>query len=251
MSARLQVDHVSLSLPVFNFDGYSLKKQLVRLGTGGRLQREARHLVVQALSDVSLDFRQGDRVGLVGHNGAGKTTLLRVLAGVYRPSTGRVTVEGRLVPLISAGIGISSEATGYENIVLSGLYLGLSKREIEARVDEIAAFTELGDYLAMPTHSYSAGMLTRLTFAAVTSVDPDILLMDEVIGAGDASFQEKALNRFDALIGRTKILVLASHSESWIRRACTSAVLMGEGRILDVGPTDRILADYRRLMGGT
>lgn len=248
MSARLHLENVSLSLPVFSFDSYSLKKRLVRLGTGGRLQREAGHLVVQALTDVSLDLREGDRVGLVGHNGAGKTTLLRVMAGVYRPSVGRVTTEGRLVPLINAGIGISPEATGYENIVLAGLYLGLSRREIEARVDDIAAFSDLGDYLAMPTHSYSAGMLTRLTFAAVTAIDPDVLLMDEVIGAGDASFQEKALARFNALIGRTKLLVLASHSESWIRRACTSAILMSEGRVLDMGPTDKILADYRRLL---
>ncbi len=251
MTARMTLENVTLSLPVFSFDSYSLKKKLVRLGTGGRLQREAGHLVVQALRNVSLDLKEGDRVGLVGHNGAGKTTLLRVMAGVYEPSAGRVIAEGRLVSLINAGIGISPEATGYENIVLCGLYLGLSRNEIEAKVPEIAAFSELGDYLAMPTHTYSAGMLTRLTFAAVTAVDPDVLLMDEVIGAGDASFQEKALTRFNALIGRAKVLVLASHSEEWIRRACTSAVLMSEGQIVDVGSTDKILADYRRMLEGS
>jgi ABC-type polysaccharide/polyol phosphate transport system ATPase subunit len=248
--AHVKLENVSLGLPIFNFDSYSLKKRLIRIGTGGRLQREAGHVVVQALNGVDLELRDGDRVAFIGHNGAGKTTLLRVMAGVYAPSGGRVEVEGRVVPLISPGIGISSEATGYENITMCGLYLGLTLEELRAKTPEIAEFSELGEYLAMPTHTYSAGMLTRLSFATVTAVDPDILLLDEVIGAGDAAFQEKALKRFNDLLSRAKIMVLASHSEDWVRRACNKAVLLAHGRIVRIGPVEEVLAEYSHASEG-
>jgi len=244
--AYLKLENVSLGLPIFSFDSYSLKKRLIRIGTGGRLQREAHHVVVQALRGVDLELRDGDRLALIGHNGAGKTTLLRVMAGVYAPSGGSVEVEGRVVPLINPGIGISSEATGYENITMCGLYLGMKLKEVRAMTREIAEFSELGEYLAMPTHTYSAGMLTRLSFATVTAVDPDILLLDEVIGAGDAAFQEKALKRFNDLLARAKIMVLASHSEDWVRRACNRAALLAQGRLVRVGSVDEILDEYVR-----
>ena len=242
--AHLKLQNVSLGLPIFNFDSYSLKKHLIRIGTGGRLQREAHHLVVQALAGVDLELRDGDRVALIGHNGAGKTTLLRVMAGVYAPSGGCVEVDGKVVPLINPGIGISPEATGYENITMCGLYLGLTLKDLKAKTQEIAQFSELGEYLSMPTHTYSTGMLTRLSFATVTAVDPDILLLDEVIGAGDAAFQEKALQRFNDMLSRAKIMVLASHSEDWVRRACNKAVLLAQGRIVRIGPVEEVLAEY-------
>ena len=245
--AHLKLDNVSLRLPIFSYDSYSLKKRLVRIGSGGRLQQEAGHMVVPALTQINLELNDGDRVALIGHNGAGKTTLLRVMAGVYTPSEGKVDVDGKVVPLITPGIGISTEATGYENITMCGLYLGFTLKELKTKTQEIAEFSELGEYLAMPTHTYSAGMLTRLSFATVTAVEPDILLLDEVIGAGDASFQEKALKRFNELLSRAKIMVLASHSEDWVRRACNKAILMSQGRMVRFGAVDDVLAEYSRI----
>jgi ABC-2 type transport system ATP-binding protein/lipopolysaccharide transport system ATP-binding protein len=201
--------------------------------------------VVQALEDVTLHFQHGDRVGLVGHNGAGKTTLLRVLAGIYEPGSGTVRVEGHVAPLFDISLGMDTESNGYENIVLRGLFLGMSRAEIKVRMDEIAEFTELGSFLELPIRTYSAGMRMRLAFAVSTAIQPDILLLDEGIGAGDAAFLEKANRRLQAFTDKAAIIVLASHSEHLVSQLCRTSVLLEHGRVVDVGKTDEILVLYR------
>lgn len=245
--ASISLDNVSVSFPVYSTSGRSLKTQLLAATTGGRIYSDSASrgiTVVDALQEVSLDLHDGDRVGLVGHNGAGKTTLLRVLAGIYEPNCGSVTVEGKAVPLLSINLGMDPESTGYENIVLRGLFLGLSKEQIGAQTQEIAEFTELGDFLNLPIRTYSDGMRMRLAFAISTSVPPDILLLDEGIGAGDASFLHKAALRLKRFTEKVSIIVLSSHSEDMIRKMCSKTVLMKHGRVVAYGETDEILRQY-------
>ena len=231
--ALVELNDVSLQLPVYDMPARSLKKQVARSLVGGALSSSAGHItVVRALDHLSLTLTAGDRVGLVGHNGAGKSSLLRVIAGIYEPTSGMVSVKGRVTPLLDISLGMDLEASGYENIVLRGLYLGRGRREIAAHVDEIAAFTELGAFLDMPARTYSAGMLSRLLFAVSTHFDSDVLLIDEGIVAGDASFQTKAADRLRNFIGRVGILVIASHSDAFLDLYCDRRLTMEKGRLL-------------------
>ena len=182
----------------------------------------------------------------MGHNGAGKSTLLRVLAGVYTPNSGTVRVDGKVSPLLNAAPGLDPEDSGYENIKTCGMFLGMSADELDRKLPEIAEFSELGEYLDLPIRTYSTGMVTRLCFAIATAIDPDILLLDEGIAAGDARFASRAESRMRALIERTRILVLASHSETLIRALCNRGVLLEKGRVVELGPIDRVFDEYRR-----
>lgn len=228
------VDRIVIEYPIYSGNAMSLRNRLVEIGTGGKLARTAHNvLTVRALDEVSFKVDVGDRIGLVGHNGSGKSTLLRTLAGIYHPSSGAVVVEGGIVTIFQLGAGLDRELSGYENIVRMSMILGATRREAEALIPEIEDFTELGDFLSIPVHTYSAGMLTRLTFAIATARQPDILLIDEVIGAGDAGFQEKARARLEALIGRAKILVLASHSQDMIELFCNRQLRFEHGRLVE------------------
>jgi len=223
---------VSVDFPIYGAESRSLKKRLLNRRIGSHVSYGARHLVtIHALRDVSLEIRHGERVGLVGANGAGKSTLLRAIAGVFEPTRGRVHVEGRVTALFSLNLGIEADATGMENIVLRGLAAGLTRREIDRQAEEIAEFTELGDYLDFPLFTYSDGMKARLAFAISTAAKPEILLMDEWIGAGDAAFIEKARARLDAMVGDAGILVLASHNRTLLRRVCNRVVTLDRGRV--------------------
>lgn len=243
--AAITCENVSVDYPLYGGGSRSLKKTLMRMGSGGRISRDAGDRVcVQALRDVSLHIDHGERVGIIGSNGAGKTTLLRVLAGIYEPTRGVVRHEGHISPLFDTTLGMDTEATGYENIVLGGLFLGLSPREIRGRTDEIAEFTELGDYLSVPVRTYSTGMMLRLAFAVSTCIDPDILLMDEWIGVGDAHFLEKAERRMERLVDHSRILVIASHSDALIKRLCNKVVLLDHGEVKAIGLVAEILDQY-------
>lgn len=242
----IELEGVGVSFPIYGGSARSLKNRLVSGATGGRIGSDRRaRTCVEALGGITLSVRHGERVALVGHNGAGKTTLLRVLAGIYPPLAGRIRIEGRIAPIFDIGLGMDPDATGYDNIRIRGLYLGLSRRDIEARIGEIAAFTELGSFLDMPMRTYSAGMQTRLAFAVSTSVDPEILLLDEGIGAGDASFMERANARLRSFVERSGILVLASHDDGLIARLCRRAVRLEHGRIVDDGPLDEVMDRFR------
>lgn len=243
--AQIQVNGVSVRFPIYEADTRSFKTRLMHMTTGGRIGHTGKRIFIDALDNVTLEFEHGDRVGLIGHNGAGKTTLLRVLAGIYEPTFGTVDVEGHVAPLFNVGLGIDPEATGFENIYLRGAFLGFSREQIRERMDEIAEFTELGDYLAMPVRTYSAGMQVRLAFAVSTSIDPEILLMDEWIGAGDASFFAKAERRINDVVGKAHILVIASHGQELIERTCTKGVLMHAGQVKAVGAIADVLREYQ------
>jgi ABC-type polysaccharide/polyol phosphate transport system ATPase subunit len=242
--SSIKLDRVAVSFPIYGGSARSLKNRLVSGATGGRIGSDRRaRTTIDALRDISLSIEHGERVALVGHNGAGKTTLLRVLAGIYPPQQGRMEVHGRIAPLFDIGLGIDPDATGYDNIKLRGLYLGLTRKQVAQRIDEIADFTELGAFLDMPMRTYSMGMQTRLAFAVSTSVDPEVLLLDEGIGAGDAAFMEKADKRLRAFVNRAGILVLASHSVGLLTQLCTRAIRLSHGEIVADGPIDQVVTE--------
>ncbi|TDI66413.1 MAG: ABC transporter ATP-binding protein [Alphaproteobacteria bacterium] len=243
--ASIHLDRVSASFPIYSTRARSIRTRVMAATTGGRIRRDKRHsVVVRALDNVTLNIEHGDRVGLVGKNGAGKSTLLRVMAGVYEPSSGTVERSGRVAPLFSDKLGMDGENTGYENIIMRGLFLGFTREEMQDKIPEIAEFTELGDFLNMPTHTYSTGMLMRLAFAVSTCIEPEILLMDEGIGAGDAAFMKKADQRLENLVESSGVLVLASHSEALLRRMCSKAVFLDRGQVVHQGSLEDVLERY-------
>ena len=232
---------VTVSFPIYDTRSRSLKRRAMSVVTGGRVRSDptgristdASHRVsIRALDRIDLAIEHGTRIGLVGRNGAGKSTLLRVLAGIYVPESGRVEVVGKSASLFGGSLGIDPELSGRENIELRGLYLGLSKEEIAKRMDDVIAFTELGPFIEMPFRAYSAGMRARLDFAISTAIQAEILLLDEGLGAGDASFIEKANERLSKLAEAAGIVVVATHSEELLRKTCTTAALMEAGHIL-------------------
>lgn len=198
--------------------------------TGGAIEGEGRNRMVHALKGVSFEFKAGDRVGLIGSNGAGKTSLLKVLYGLYEPTSGDLLVNGRVDALFNINLGFRREATGRRNIELRGMINGLRREEIDARLDEIIAFSDLGEFIDMPLKSYSAGMAARLAFSVAVALDPEILLMDEWIGAGDSDFQEKARARMQEITEKAGIVVLASHNQNLINKVC-NRVLRLEGGV--------------------
>ena len=199
---------------------------------------------VTALRDVNLKLERGERLGIIGANGAGKTTLLKTISGIYPPTAGRVRVDGDLACLFELATGFEMEADGWENIRTRGLLLGLTRSEIRARTAEIAEFSGLGAALDRPLKTYSSGMFVRLAFAVSTAISPDVLLLDEIIGAGDMQFQERARKRLDQIIERASILILVSHEMNAIRRLCRRAIWLEEGRIRADGQVDDVIAGY-------
>jgi len=246
--AMLSLEKVSVSFPIYHGGSRSLKKRILFSSTGGQVASDANdRIIVDALRDVSLEFGVGDRVALIGSNGAGKTTLLRVMAGIYEPVKGVVRARGRISPMFDIALGIDGEISGYDNIRMRGLILGLSPEEIEERMADIVEFTGLGDYLDIPVRTYSSGMMTRLTFAVATCFAPEVLLMDEWIMAGDASFLALAKKRIESFVENASILVLASHNDEILERWCNKAVLMNKGQVLFHGGVKDTLAAYGEL----
>ena len=245
MAASVSLRNVHLDLPIYDISAQSLKKRVMRMGRRNSIAEDNTGvIIVKAINDLSLQLRSGDRLGLIGHNGAGKSTLLRVMAGIYPPSGGELQVHGRSVPLLDIALGMDELSTGRQNIRLRGLLLGMSSPEIKRKTDEIAEFTELGDYLDLPLRTYSNGMRLRLAFAISTAVDADILLLDEVLGVGDAAFQEKAEARLQELHDRAEIVVLAIHSDETIRRSCNKVLWMDSGKARMIGPVEEVLHAY-------
>lgn len=248
--ATVEARDVSVRYPVLNSSARSLKHQFLSRTTGGLISSKSSSIVeVQALDGVTFTLAAGDRVGLLGHNGSGKSTLLRVIAGIYHPTVGTLTSTGRIAALFDTSFGMDPDATGYENIVLRGLFLGISRAEIDKQADEIAAFTELGEFLDMPLRTYSSGMSARLAFAISTSVNADILVIDEGIGAGDAGFLAKANARLESFIDRAPIVVIASHDSSLMQRFCKRGLLLRRGQLVHDGPIMDTYAHYDEITG--
>jgi homopolymeric O-antigen transport system ATP-binding protein len=204
----------------------------------------------EALKGVSFVIREGETVAIIGRNGSGKSTILKIIAGVYRPTAGHVRVSGKVGALIELGAGFHADLTGRENIILNGLLLGLSKQEILSRQQQILEFAELGDFIDSPVKQYSSGMFMRLGFAVATEVDPDILLIDEILAVGDESFQQKCAARIDDFRRRGKTIIFVSHNLGVVRQLCQRALMIDGGVLLADGPADEVVAGYERRMHG-
>jgi ABC-type polysaccharide/polyol phosphate transport system ATPase subunit len=242
--ASVELSGVSVRFPVYGARGAAPLRAWAAVG--GEIRRAERGpLYVEALRDLTLGLRRGDRLGLIGHNGSGKSTLLRVIAGIYAPWAGRRRVHGRVLPLFDPMLGMALECSGRDNVVLRGVYMGLTPRQALAKLDEIAEFCELGPYLELPLGAWSSGMQLRLAFAVATACEPDILLLDEQFGMGDAAFQEKAERRLEQFVARAGIVVQASHSEPLIRGTCSKVLLLEHGRAAMLGAPDEVFARYR------
>lgn len=211
--------------------------------TGGQI--DSSRGVVTALRDISFELRDGDRLGLMGHNGAGKSTMLKLLAGAYPPTRGRLMSVGSISTLFNATPGLNIDGTGRENLIACGLHLGMSWRQINAKMDEMIEFAELGDYIDLPVRIYLSGMLTRLGFSIATAVEPEILLLDEGLATGDAHFAQKAEARLKQLVESAAILVIASHSETLLASMCNRCLLLEHGQIVADGPAKALFTSYR------
>lgn len=220
----------------------SLKEYVIRQVRG----RQAEYADVWALRDINLDVHRGEVVGIIGQNGAGKSTLLKVIARVLKPTEGGVRVVGKVLPLLEFGAGFNKELTGKENIYLNGAILGFSQREMNQKFQKIVDFAELWDFVDAPLRTYSTGMVARLGFAIATDLNPDILLIDEVLAVGDERFQRKCAKRIDRFRNDQTTFVIVSHDMGLIRTMCDKAVWLEQGGIQALGAVDKVVEKYRR-----
>lgn len=237
----ISASNLSLDYPLFNRRRKIRKNDLATEG-GSPGQGIIDGSFVRALKDVSFEVAAGERLGIIGRNGSGKSTLLRVLSGVYAPTKGSVDVKGHVAPMFALGLGMRREATGRQNIRLRGFVNGLNAREISEKMDEIIEFSELGEFIDLPVESYSAGMAMRLAFAIGTSFSPEIILMDEWIGAGDQRFQKKAQKRMEDLVSQSGITVIASHNKELLNKVCDSAIWLDRGSLKAHGSVEEVFA---------
>lgn len=207
---------------------------------GSRISESKGHYTIRALDGISLTVGRGEKIGLVGHNGAGKTTLLKVIAGIYEPTSGSMMTTGSITALIDIAAGVNIDASGYENIIIRGLYLGHNLAAIKEKIDHIVAFSELGDYINLPLRAYSSGMISRLLFSVSTAFEPDILLLDEGIIAGDPAFNEKASHYLAEYTSRAGIVMLASHSKELMHMFCNRGIKLNRGRIEAEGEIEEL-----------
>jgi lipopolysaccharide transport system ATP-binding protein len=232
----VKASNLVVEFPIYGMSSNrSLKKSLVNIATGGVLAKDAANRVlVRALDGLNFEFREGDRVGLIGHNGSGKSTLLQVLAGIYEPTSGSLEIHGRVTSMLGITLGMDSEVTGLENIYLRGRIMGLTRKQIEERLDNIAEFAGIGDYLHLPMRTYSSGMSMRLAFAIATSADADIVLMDEWLSVGDAEFVDKAKRRLTDMVNNARLVVIASHDAAMIKEQCRTILKLEHGKIVSI-----------------
>jgi len=212
--------------------------------SGMLTRKKSEFKVIQALKDVSLEIKHGTILGVVGHNGAGKSTLLRAVAGILTPTTGRIEVYGEISTLLALGLGFNGQVSGRENVILGGLAAGLTRDEINSRYEEIADFAELGDFIDLPIRTYSSGMSSRLAFSIAVHMNPDILLIDEALSAGDARFKEKASNKMQQLMSEARTMLLVSHGLGSIKELCNEAIMLDKGSVVLRGTPDEVVSGY-------
>jgi ABC-2 type transport system ATP-binding protein len=247
--ARIDLIEASLHYPVFSVKARSLRNVIVAATTGGKLSKEVSNVVtVEALNDITFSVTEGDRLALLGLNGAGKTTLLKLMGGLLEPSAGHVIREGSLALMLGLLPSTDSDSTGLQNLYISGYARGLSDAEIEPMVDDIIEFSELGEFIDMPMRIYSSGMLARLIFSININMPADILLVDEVFGAGDATFVNKAQKRMEEFVDKSKLFIFSSHNETLIRSVCNKAALIDHGKLLAFGDIDSTLEQYQKIV---
>ena len=239
----VRVDDVSITYRTSFEKRPTLKDAVVRLGRGQKTVRE-----VQAVKNVSFDVQQGTVMGIVGSNGAGKSTLVRAIAGILPPTTGRIEVRGKVSTLLALGVGFNPAMSGQENVLLGGLAAGYTRAEIAQRYEEIADFAELGDFMEMPMKTYSSGMFSRLAFAVAVHMEPDILLVDEALSAGDAKFKEKAAAKMNSLVAEARTMILVSHALGTVKEMCNDAIWLNKGTMMLRGEPDHVVAEYTRFV---
>ena len=221
----------------------TLRDAVVRLGRGQKTVRE-----VEAVKNVSFDVKQGTVMGIVGSNGAGKSTLVRAIAGILPPTTGRIEVRGKVSTLLALGVGFNPSMSGQENVLLGGLAAGYTRDEIAKRYEEIADFAELGDFMEMPMKTYSSGMFSRLAFAVAVHMEPDILLVDEALSAGDAKFKEKAAAKMQSLVAEARTMFLVSHALGTVTEMCNDAIWLNKGSLMMRGEPLDVVKEYTRFV---
>ena len=226
--AHIEITNVTVDLPIYGAHNMNLKGRVANF----LARRETEVEIIRALDNVSLSIKDGERIGIVGPNGAGKTTLLRVMAGILKPSQGNVNIHGSVVSMIDQGLGMDPQCTGIENIFRRGIFLNQSAQQMQEHLDDIVEFSGLGDRIRHPLYTYSSGMRARLAFSIATSVKPEILILDEGIGAADEEFAERAATRLDAFLQNAGILLLASHSNQLIESWCNKKVRLESGQLL-------------------
>ncbi|MBR6402707.1 MAG: ABC transporter ATP-binding protein [Eubacterium sp.] len=240
--AVLKVDNVSMKFNLSKEKHDSLKEYFIAL-----MKNELKYNEFWALSDVSFELQKGDRLGILGYNGAGKSTLLKVIAGVFRPTVGSVTREGVLAPLIELGAGFDPQYTGLENIYLYGACLGYSHKFIDEKLQEIIDFSELKEFIDVPLKNYSSGMKARLGFAIATIVEPDMLILDEVLSVGDAKFRKKSEKKLMSLLDKGVTVLFVSHNTEQVRRICNKAIILDKGKIICSGDVEHVTDEYDKL----
>ena len=242
---HINLENLRLTFPLYSNSEPSLKTKIVNHFTG-KDQKNSEKKLLKAIDDVSLKINHHETVGLIGRNGAGKSTLLRLISKIYEPDSGKIEIQGKVVPLMTTGIGFNDNLDAVENIKVSGLMMGLKKSEIKNKVDKILDFTELHEFAYLPIKYYSVGMRMRLGFAMATEVEPEILLLDEVFSGGDFYWMEKANERLESVIERAKIVIICSHTLPEIERFCSRTIWMSKGKIKLDGQTDQVIAEYQK-----
>ena len=236
----IKLNHVDLTFEVSNEKIDTLKETFIRT-----IKRDkSKKFKIHALKDVSFQIYRGEKVGIIGYNGAGKSTLLNVITGIYSPDAGEVTTYGRISPLLSLGAGFDYNFSGRRNIILNGAVLGYDKEFLESKIDEIIEFSELGKFIDIPIKNYSAGMLAKLGFSIATSVNPDILIIDEILGVGDVNFQKKSADKMRSLMDGGTTVLLVSHSIPQIRELCDKAIWMDDGKLREIGEVNKVCDHY-------
>jgi ABC-type polysaccharide/polyol phosphate transport system ATPase subunit len=239
----VKVDDLSITYRTTFERRPTLKQALVRFGRGQRAVRE-----VEAIKHISFEVRTGTAMGIIGSNGAGKSTLMRAMAGILPPTSGSIEVWGRASTLLALGVGFNKNLSGRENIILGGLAAGLSRREVEERADEVAEWTELGDFIDMPMRTYSSGMSARVEFSVAVHMKPDILMIDEALSTGDAHFREKANNKMAELRDSARAMFLVSHGLGSIKEMCNEAIWLDKGKLMMHGEPDRVVKAYLKFV---
>ena len=235
----VKVDNVSILFNLNKEKVDNIKEYFIKLVT-----RKLHYNEFWALTDISFEVEEGERLGVLGFNGAGKSTMLKVIAGVLKPTKGSVKVNGVIAPLLELGAGFDMNYTGAENIYLYGATMGYSRKYIQERYDEIVEFSELGEFIDVPVKNYSSGMRARLGFAIATAVEPEVLILDEVLSVGDAKFRIKSENKIKSMFDKGVTVLFVSHNTAQVRRLCTKAVLLEKGRVIASGTADEVCDIY-------
>ena len=238
----IRLHHAVLSFPSSLYNSLTLKEEVFKILNLGKRTKLLYDVI--ALNGVDLDIHEGEKVGIIGRNGAGKSTLLKAMAGIYPLQSGTIETSGRIRSLFELSVGFEPDATGRENITYRGLLLGETPRGVKDKEQAIIDFADLGDFIDYPLKTYSAGMMVRLAFAISTNISGDILLLDEILAAGDAAFQEKAKKRMQELIDLAKIIVVVSHDMAAIRRICTRAIYLRAGKLVADGDVEHVIKEY-------